>query len=212
MAPKRAKPAPAGKPVPKPSPKASPASQPSVPSQPSQPSQPSDAASTPDTESQPEQAEDPDNDIPDLGDMSAKDWIDQQAEVNEFIESDRQWVPFVALTPDQNMAAGQGRERNGDHVAHLRQSMVLNPQRPPLEGLLVVRNAGMLLKFARNPYMCAPLHLRVLHTPLLTSDGETFTPLGGQHICAVYCETRIAMLKENPALESIWPQNDLTHK
>jgi hypothetical protein len=74
--------------------------------------------------------------------MTASEWLSQQELVDEYVEADREWVPFIALTFDKDMAGGQCREKNHDHVAHLKASMQTNPQRPPLEGLLMVRNKG----------------------------------------------------------------------
>jgi hypothetical protein len=56
--------------------------------------------------------EDPDVEIPELGDMTAGEWIAQQELVNEYIEDDRVFVPFTKLTFDEDMKAGQCREKD----------------------------------------------------------------------------------------------------
>jgi hypothetical protein len=111
---------------------------------PNQASQTSGAStSESDHQSNAEEPEDPNTNIPESGDMSALEWLQQQEEVNEFIESDRELVQFVTLICDQKMAAGQARTKSSERVQHLLSSMVTNPPRPPLEGLRIVRNSGM---------------------------------------------------------------------
>ena len=94
-------------------------------------------------------------DLPDLGAMNAQDWLEQQKKVEEYIEHDREWVPFRAMVFDETMTEGQCRKWNPLSVIALRKSMVINPQRNPLEQLLFVRNPGVFLLHAQTREFCS---------------------------------------------------------